>query len=76
MQNKTQQAKKSWKQGVDKLRKAWNENPQAVIAIGATAVYATAKLIDAVSAAEGRHAYKKQVNASIKRQKARAKKSA
>jgi len=45
-----------------KLKKHWDENPLAVIAIGAMAVTATAKLIDAVSAAQGRHAYAKQVN--------------
>ena len=48
-----------WKQ---KLEQAWNENPLQVIAAGAFAVTATAKLIDAVSAAQGRKAYAKQIN--------------
>ena len=48
-----------WK---DKLKKAWDENPLAVIAIGALAVGATAKLIDSLSAAQGRRAYAKQVD--------------
>lgn len=66
---KMQKTQRSMKEGVDKLKRAWNENPMRVITVGATAVYATAKLIDAVSAAQGRHAYSKQVNHSIKKQK-------
>lgn len=49
----------TWK---DKLKQAWNDNPLAVIAIGALAVTAAAKLIDAGSAAQGRRAYAKQVD--------------
>lgn len=45
-----------------KLKKAWDENPLAVIAIGAIAVTAVAKLIDATSAAQGRRAYARQVD--------------
>ena len=45
-----------------RLKKEWNENPVQCIAIGALAVTAAAKLLDAVSAAQGRHAYAKQVN--------------
>jgi hypothetical protein len=52
-----------WK---DKLKKAWNENPLEVIAVGAAATLAVAKLLDAVSAAQGRHAYAKQVNYRVK----------
>jgi hypothetical protein len=48
-----------WK---DKLKKVWDENPLAVIAVSAAAVVAVAKLIDATSAAQGRRAYAKQVN--------------
>ena len=65
--------KTSMKEGVDKLKRAWNENPMAVITVGATAVYAVSKFIDAVSAAQGRRAYSKQVNASIKRQEQKRK---
>ena len=49
----------TWK---DKLKQQWNENPLAVIAIGAIAAQAAAKLIDAFSAAKGRNAYARQVN--------------
>lgn len=45
-----------------KLMRAWDENPLAVIAVGAAAVTAAAKLIDAASAVQGRRAYAKQVN--------------
>lgn len=48
-----------------KLKKAWDENPLAVIGIGAIAVTAAAKLIDAMSAAQGRRAYAQQVNYRI-----------
>jgi hypothetical protein len=51
-----------WK---DKLKQAWDENPLAVVAIGALAVTAIAKLLDATSAAQGRRAYAKQVDYRI-----------
>lgn len=51
-----------WKQ---KLKRAWDENPLACIAIGALAVTAAAKLIDAASAAQGRKAYARQINYKI-----------
>lgn len=50
-----------------KLQEQWNENPLAVIGIGAIAVTAAAKLLDAFTAAQGRRAYAKQVNYRIKR---------
>jgi hypothetical protein len=55
-----------WK---DKLKKQWDENPLAVIAIGALAVTATAKLIDALGAAQGRRAYARQVEYRVKNKK-------
>lgn len=51
------------------LVQAWNENPIAVIGVGALAAGSAAKLIDAVSAAQGRKAYAKQVNNSVKKSK-------
>lgn len=51
------------------LKQAWNENPVAVIGVGALAAASAAKLIDAVSAAQGRKAYAKQVNNSVKKSK-------
>ena len=53
-----------WK---DKLKRAWDENPLAVIAIGALAVTAAAKLVDAMSAAQGRKAYARQVDYRVNR---------
>lgn len=53
-----------WK---DRLKKEWNENPLQVIAIGALAATAAAKLLDSMSAAQGRRAYAKQVNYRVKR---------
>jgi len=53
---------KTWK---DKLKQAWDENPVAVIAVGALAATAAAKLIDAMSAAQGRRAYARQINYKI-----------
>lgn len=52
-----------WK---DKLKKAFDENPLTVIAVGAFAANAVAKLIDAMSAAKGRSAYAKQVDYKIR----------
>ena len=51
---------------VDKLKAQFNDNPLAVIAVGAMAVTATSKLIDSVSAAQGRKAYAKQINHKVK----------
>ena len=52
---------------VDKLKAQFNENPVLVIGVGAGAVTAAAKLIDAVSAAQGRKAYAKQINHKVKK---------
>jgi len=48
-----------WK---DKLKQQWNENPLAVITVAALAATSAAKIIDAMSAAQGRKAYAKQIN--------------
>jgi len=49
-----------------KLKRAWDENPLAVMGVGAAVVTAAAKLLDAASAAKGRRAYAKQVNYRIR----------
>lgn len=49
----------TWK---DKLKAQWDANPMQVILIGAFAATAAAKVLDAVSSAQGRHAYAKQVD--------------
>lgn len=51
---------------LDRLKQQFNENPVLVIAVGAAAVTAVAKLVDAVSAAQGRKAYAKQINHKVK----------
>jgi alcohol dehydrogenase class IV len=48
----------TWK---DKLKKAWNENPMAVIAVGTGAAIAAAKVLDTLSAMQSRRAYARQV---------------
>lgn len=53
----------------DKVKKAWDENPLAVVAVGAFAATAAAKLIDAMSAAQGRRAYARQIDYRISRKK-------
>jgi hypothetical protein len=50
------------KQGIEKLKQKFNEDPMTVIVVGALAATAVAKLVDAISAAQGRHAYAKQVD--------------
>lgn len=52
---------------LEKIKEAWEENPVAVIGVATLAVTAVAKLIDAVSSAQGRRAYAKQVNLSAKK---------
>lgn len=58
---------KPGKRGVEKLLRAFDENPLAVIAVGAAAMTAFAKVVDALSSIQGRRAYAKQVNAKAKR---------
>lgn len=45
-----------------KIKQQWNENPINCIIVAAFAATAAAKVIDTMSAAQGRHAYAKQVN--------------
>jgi hypothetical protein len=49
-----------------KLKRYWNEEPMQCVIIGTLTVTAVAKLIDAMSAAQGRRAYAKQVNYRVK----------
>ena len=52
---------------IDRLKDAWNENPLLVIGVATGACMAVAKLIDAVSGAQGRRAYARQVSLRAKR---------
>lgn len=49
-----------------KLKQQWDENPIAVIGVAGVAVTGLATLINALSAAQGRRAYAKQVNYRVK----------
>lgn len=49
-----------------KLKRKFEEDPITVIMVGAFAVTALAKLIDTMSAVQGRRAYAKQVNYRVK----------
>jgi hypothetical protein len=51
----------------NKLQQQVNENPMLAVGVAAAAVTAVAKLIDAVSSAQGRRAYAKQVNYRVKK---------
>lgn len=53
--------------GLEKIRQAWDDNPLVVIGVISGACMAVAKIIDAVSSAQGRRAYAKQVNMKAKR---------
>ncbi len=53
-----------WK---DEIKKEWNDNPLKVIAIGAFVATAASKVLNAVSAAQGRRAYAKQINYKVRR---------
>jgi len=49
---------KAW----DKIKKAWDENPLLVIAVGTAAVTALGKLVDAVGSIPSKRAYAKRMN--------------
>jgi hypothetical protein len=51
----------------DKLKRKFEEDPITVIVVASGAVLALAKLIDALSAAEGRRAYARQVDYRIRK---------
>lgn len=51
----------------DKLKRKFEEDPLTVLAVGALVVTATAKLVDSLSAAQGRRAYAQQVRYSTTR---------
>lgn len=53
----------------EKLKKQIKDDPITAIAIASGAVYSLAKLIDAVTAAQGRRAYAKQIDFKIKHSK-------
>ena len=53
------------RQGAEKLKQKFNEDPILVVVVGSLAATAAAKLIDSLSAAQGRRAYAKQVRFRI-----------
>lgn len=53
-------------QGIEKLKAKFNEDPLTTIAVCGLAVTGAAKLIDALSVAQGRRAYARQINNKIK----------
>ena len=54
------------KNGIDKIKQKFNDDPLQVILIGALAATAAAKLLDAMSTAQGRRAYARQVDYKIR----------
>lgn len=48
--------------GIEKLKRKWEEDPVTVIIVATFAMGAAAKLIDSLSAAQGRRAYARQVD--------------
>ncbi len=53
------------KTGIEKIKQKFNEDPLQVIMIGALAATAAAKLLDSMSAAQGRRAYARQIDYKI-----------
>jgi hypothetical protein len=53
--------------GIEKIKRKFEEDPITVIMVGAFAATAAAKLIDAMSAAQGRRAYARQVDYRVNR---------
>jgi len=52
--------------GLEKLKQAFNENPVAVIGVISVGIASLGKLIDAVSSYQGRRAYARDVNRRVK----------
>lgn len=52
---------------IDKIKQKWEEDPITVIIVASLAAASAAKLIDALSAAQGRRAYAKQVEYRVSR---------
>jgi hypothetical protein len=50
------------KKFTDRIKREFEENPVQTLMVAALVATAAAKLIDALSAAQGRRAYSKQVN--------------
>lgn len=57
------------KPGLEKLEKAWNDNPLLVIGVATGAAMSIAKIVEAVSSVQGRRAYAKQVNMKARNRK-------
>lgn len=53
--------------GIEKIKRKFEEDPITVIIVASFAVTAAAKLLDAMSAAQGRRAYARQVDYRVKR---------
>lgn len=51
-------------EGLKKLKQLWNDKPAEFIVVMSAAAVAAVKVIDAVSAAQGRRAYAQQVQLS------------
>jgi hypothetical protein len=55
-----------WK---DRLKEEWDRNPLQVMTVGALAATAAAKVLDTLSAAQGRRAYAKDVDRRVRNQR-------
>ena len=53
-----------WK---DQLKKEWNENPLKVVLVTALASNAAARLMNSISAVQGRRVYARQIKYRIKK---------
>lgn len=53
----------------DRIKREWNDDPLKVVIIGTVVVGTATKLIDVMSAAQGRRAYAKQVDYRVNRRK-------
>lgn len=51
---------------LEPLKRAWNENPLAVLGTGAAVVAAAAKLYDSAGAAKNRRTYAKEIDRRVK----------
>lgn len=52
--------------GIEKIKRKFEEDPITVIIVGSLAVTAAAKMLDAMSAAQGRRAYARQIDYKVR----------
>lgn len=64
----TSKIKARFAKAVNRLERAWDENPLAVIGAAAAVLGATARIVAAVNGIQNRRVWKKEVNRRIRKE--------